>query len=281
MRTRDGFTLIELLIGLLLFSILGTAIYQLLVSNQRLYREQTERVAVNQTVRAASAILPGEIRELNANDPAASDIMAMSATQLTYKAMRNLYLLCQAPLVGTLQLVLDGRRTFGLRPMDAGLDSILVFAEGDSTTRTDDQWLHGDLTFVAGGNACPGGQPSVTVTVGGLSALQLGMVQDGAPVRSFEVVRMQLYPSGGEYWLGGQRYQKSGGWGQMYEVAGPLTQTGLALTYLDTLGNVTAVPTDVARIAITVTGTSDAPVRGAYLQQDIVTSVALRNNPQY
>lgn len=281
MRTRDGFTLIELLIALLLFGILGTAIYQLLVSNQRLYREQAERVAVNQTVRAASTILPGEIRELNANDPAGSDIIAMSANQLTYKAMRNLYVLCQAPLLGTLQLVLDGRRTFGLRPLDASLDSLLVFAEGDSTTRADDQWLHGNVTFTATGTACPGGQPSLTVTVGGLTAVQLNLVQKGAPVRTFEVVRMQLYQSGSEYWLGGQRYQKSGGWGQMYEVAGPLTQTGLALTYLDSLGNATGVPTNVARVAITVTGTSDAPVRGAYLQQDIVTSVALRNNPLY
>lgn len=284
MTNTRGFTLVELITALVLFGIVGTALYQLLVNNQRLYRQQTEQVGVNQAARAGAALLPLELRELNAGDPVGSDIIAMAANEMTYKAMRNLYVLCQPPDVANLQLVVSPSSYYGLRPLDVSRDSLLVFAEGDSTTRADDQWVHADVTFMESGNDCPGGTASLTITTAGVSVLDLllGAVQNGAPVRGFEVARLQLYQQDGEYWLGGQIYQKAlGSWGPLQPIVGPMTDAGLALAYYDAAGNTATAAADVARIGITVASRSNIPIRGEYLVEDLVTTVALRNNPTY
>lgn len=289
MRRPNGFTLIELLMGLVLASLVGGAVLQVLTNNQRVYRQQIQRADVNQTARAALSILPNEIRELNAADPAGSDILAMTSTLLRYKSMRNLYGLCQAPNVGASQLVLWNTVFYGLRPLDPTRDSILVFAEGDPTTRTDDQWLHANVSSAVTGTACPSGDASLTITVTGLTAAELGLIEDGSLLRGFEVSEVSLYTDGlSDVWLGSRRFVKSSGtWTTIEPLIGPLASGGLQLAYFDTAGVATAVPAEVARIAITVEGKSRSRVRGTngtdtdYLLQDLVTSVSLRNNPLY
>ncbi|MCH7874605.1 MAG: prepilin-type N-terminal cleavage/methylation domain-containing protein [Gemmatimonadetes bacterium] len=286
MTDRRGFTLVELITAVVLVGIVGTAIYQLLVSNQRIYREQSQRVDVNQAVRAAISILPGEIRELNAGDPAGSDIILMTGSLLQFKSMRSLYFLCQAP-AGT-QVVLDANLFFGIRPLDQARDSLLLFAEGDPLTRADDSWLHADVVSTTPGTACPGGGASVTVNVGGVTAPELAAVESGAPVRGFEVVEVRLYADGlGAQWLGRRRFQKSGSWTATEPIVGPLSSGGLQLAYYDSTGAVTATPGNVARISITVETQGTQRVRGTsgqgmeYLLQDLMTHVAIRNNPTY
>jgi hypothetical protein len=67
---------------------------------------------------------------------------------------------------------------------------------------------------------------------------------------------------------------------------GPLTgSTGLAFSYYDATGAVTAVPTQVAQIGLTVRGQSlDRIYKGsttAFAGDSIVTRVTLRNNPRF
>jgi prepilin-type N-terminal cleavage/methylation domain-containing protein len=287
MTARRGFTLVEMLVALVLMGLVGTAIYQLLVSNQRLYRQQTQRVEVNENARAAMSILPGEIRELDAGDPAGSDVVAMTGTALTYKAMRSLYVLCQPPNTGALQLTVDNTLVYGLRRINLTQDSVVVFAENDPMTRTDDQWLHANVTAATVGTACPGGGASLLLTVSGITAGALAGVQTGAPLRGFEVSQVLLYTdAAGDRWLGGRTYQKSAGtWSGTQPIVGPLSSTGLQLTYYDGAGAVTALPGAVARVAVTVESKSSRTVRAAggmsYLLQDLVTQVAVRNNPSY
>ena len=78
----------------------------------------------------------------------------------------------------------------------------------------------------------------------------------------------------------------SGSWSTLQPIAGPLTATGLQLTYLDTLGAATAVPTEVARIGVTVAGATREVVRTssgllAHATDELITQVALRNNPRF
>lgn len=287
MTNRRGFTLVELMIALVLTGAVGTAIYQLLVSNQRVYREQTERVQVNDHARTAIVMLPSELRELDAGDPAGSDVVAMTASSLTYKAMRGLYVLCQPPNTGALQITVDNAQSYGIRGLDAAQDSILLFAENDPDTRGDNAWLHVDVTSSTTGTACPGGTASLTLQLGGVTAAALGGVLDGSPLRTFEVTQVLLYNDGtGTQWLGGRRYQKaSGTWSGALPILGPLSNAGLQLAYYDSLGAVTAVPSRVMRVGITVQSRSSRTVRRPagmdYLLQDLLTHVSLRNNPTF
>jgi prepilin-type N-terminal cleavage/methylation domain-containing protein len=74
LKTR-GFTLIEILVALVLMGIVSVAIYQTLVTHQRTFLAQTQRIDLQQNIRAAATILPGEFRTLDAAD---SDIAATS-----------------------------------------------------------------------------------------------------------------------------------------------------------------------------------------------------------
>jgi len=74
---RRGLTLVELLVALVLLSIVSAALYRVLVSNQRIYEAQTQRIDMQQNIRAAATILPADMRELDASE---GDISAASAT---------------------------------------------------------------------------------------------------------------------------------------------------------------------------------------------------------
>src|SRR5256885_13674580 len=63
---RRGFTMIELLIALVILGIVSAALYKVLVTNQRTYLPQTQRIDLQQNIRAAVTILPAELREINA-----------------------------------------------------------------------------------------------------------------------------------------------------------------------------------------------------------------------
>jgi prepilin-type N-terminal cleavage/methylation domain-containing protein len=283
---RRGFTLVELVTALVLFGIVSVALYHVLLNSQRGYREQTERLSVNMSARDAISILPAEIRELDARD---GDILAMSTSSLIYKSMQGLYVQCDAPATASLAVVLDRASFFGLRAIDPTQDSILILAEGDSTTRGDDGWLHANVVAVAAGTACPAGRASLTVTLAGVSPSQLARVGRGAPVRTFRIAQVLLYrDAGGDWWLGGRQFQKSSGtWATTQPIVGPLSSSGLGLAYFDTVGAPTSIVTNVARVGIAVESRSPGPVRGpagsasVYLLESLMTQVTLRNNALY
>jgi len=285
--TKRGFTLVELLIALSLMGLVSTAIYTLLINNQRLYRQQTEKIAVNDNLRSAVAILTSELRELDAADPLGSDIMDMSATSITYRGMRGLRWVCLGPTVGTM-LAVDTTR-LGLRSIDASYDSLLIYADSNPMLSRDDHWYHADVTSSpAAANDCGGSSRRInfSINLGGRTSL---VAQDdviaGAPVRVFEVARMTSYVDvSGNTWLGMQRYNKNSGWTTLQPVVGPLQAGGLSLAYYDANGNVTADRTQVARVQVTVIGrTADKVMRltsggAGYLVDTLVTQVALRNS---
>ncbi len=284
MRNRRGFTLVELITALVLVGLVGTAIYQLLVSNQRLYREQAQRVDVNQNARAAISILPGEVRELNAADPAGSDIISMTASSMRFKAMRSLYFLCQPPDVDDLEIMLDATSVYGLRPLQEDRDSVLLFAENSPDTRGDDGWVHANVVSVNDGTDCPNNGDSFRVRLEGITQAALGGVESGAPVRGFEVVELSLYPDmAGDTWLG----LENGASNVVQPIVGPLSAQGLRLEYYDDAGNTAATAADVARITIAVESRGTELVQGTaapgpeFLLQDLLTQVAVRNNPTY
>lgn len=292
--TRRGVTLVELLIALVLLGIVSAALYRVLVNNQRVYQTQTQHIDLQQNIRAAVTMLPADLRELDATD---NDIQAMSATSITIRAMRYLGMLCAVPGLGFgpsgISLTLRTRPFWGVRGIQHTTDSLFVYYEGDPNSRKDDDWALAAPTASAVNTLCPDGAPGFTTIVNfanlGPSLGQLpdvaGAIPNGAPVRGFETVTYQLfYNNPDTSWYIGMR---SGG-GALQPIIGPVLRNGLEFAYYDSTGAVTADPTRVARIDITVRGKTPQPVRataGAPALTNAVdsvsTSVALRNNRRY
>jgi prepilin-type N-terminal cleavage/methylation domain-containing protein len=285
MTQRRGFTLVEVLIALLIMGVVTGAIYKLLNTNQRLAVAQAEQVTLQSNVRTGSLVVPSELRELNTLTGGAEDqidVRDADPDGVEYRAARGLGLLCLAAVAGPgpLPLVVAQSSWTGIRAPDLNRDSLYLFVDGDEDEDEDDQWLPMDITnVVAGPSACGAGVPGWTLTVGGPLPAS---VPANTPVRLFEVMRLQLTPNGGQWWLGAQSI--SGGDAGLTPVLGPLTANGFALQYFDSTGAVTADRGAIKSIRITVQGLTDGVVRAGGTaaadtsRETLATQVLLRNS---
>ena len=294
---RRGFTLIELMIAIVLLGIVSAAVYKVLVNNQRIYLAQTQTIDLQQNIRAAAAILPAEFRELDAAD---GDIKGMTATSLRIRAMRELAFVCSDPVLGggIGQIVLTVRQTpiYGTRQTFSKNDSILVYWEGNPTTRTDDQWLPAQLQqdatpgFCADSNVA--NNPAYLLTlqpqwINDPTLNRAGAITRGAPVRGFDKIAYELYQATGAdtNWYLGQRNPAQGG--TIQPMIGPLIgPNGVTFSYYDSVGAVTADSSKVAQIGFVLRARTTSPIRSAgtgvqdYKVDSVVSWVALRNNPR-
>ena len=280
-----GFTLVELMVGLLLLGIISVGVYRVLVKNQQLYLTNSQKVDVSQNLRAAAAILPAELREIDAAD---GDLVAMGSDSLTIRAFRVFSVSCTVPVLGGalsgLVLTVRQAMTYGVRNFQSG-DSIMVFYEGNAGTTGDDAWALGTVTSAPTSTTCPTDlKPAYTMTVSlkaGTWANTLGNMVAGAPVRAFETITYRnTQASDGKYYLS---FRNSSG---LTPLVGPLTSTGLAFAYYNSAGAVTATAASVTRIRVALSYQSAQQVRlgngslGNILQSDTL-QVALRNNARF
>ncbi|MFQ6045149.1 MAG: prepilin-type N-terminal cleavage/methylation domain-containing protein [Gemmatimonadales bacterium] len=287
MGPRRGFTLVELVVALALAGVVAALTYRMLLHARLLHEWQAERVELNTSLRTASLMLPPELRELNATDSIESDILVMSPDSIVYKAMRSRYLGCRPPIVSSAasgSVTLRGDLSYGLRALDADRDAVLIFAQQDAWDRG--LWIHADVEREpVGGNDCPGGSPSISVSLTGVRPMgSLVRVRAGAPVRGYETVTLRSYrDSRGDWWLGQRTLSKVSGWSRTQPVLGPLAARGLELGYYTAGGGRARAPGEVTRIALILVGQSRVRVgrpgeTRSYLADTIVAHAALRNN---
>jgi len=260
---------------------------------------QTQRIDLSQNIRSAATILPAEFRELDAFD---GDIAAMTATSIDIRAMRWLSFVCVPPVLdgnnAGRQMIIRGNAVgtpmfFGSRYINENRDSLLIYLDGNQTTRLDDYYVTGRLAATPGNQQCPAvgaipAQPGTRILFDGnflFGTNVPGAITTGAPVRGFERVRYLLYqPPGDTSWyIGFQPAILS----SPQPLIGPVLPNGLTFQYFNAAGAPTAIRTQVARIDITVRARTSAAVRsgGSAPRQAIVdsitTSVALRNNRRF
>ena len=292
---RRGFTLVELLIAIVLLGIFATGIYKVILNNQRTFAAQTQRIDLQQNIRAAVTILPAELREINAVGTAGAnngDLSGMLTSSLTIRAPRQLGFLCLAPPlgggIGQITLTVRQQPMFGSRQTFAQGDSLLVFYEGDPGTRNDDSWLRGEVKNVVAG-VCPdanGNHPAWVLTLGaqwiaGSQFNVAGAITSGSPVRGFTNTTYGLWqsPTDNEYYLA----QTVNGGAQ--PLVGPLSgSNGLTFNYYDANGVVTADSSRVTQIEIRVRGRTQSKISQpgtpgvTYKIDSVVTRVAIRGN---
>jgi hypothetical protein len=250
--SRNGFSSIELLVALVLGAIVSAVVFRLMMGHQRLFTEHAARAEENATHREAFLILRSELAGLGGGASDA-DLVAMSPSAIRYRAFRSLGFLCRSPETATRRLTLDAS-WIGMRATDEAVDSVLIFADGTISDDRDDRWLSANVSSASGGNDCPGGRPSLTLTVTGVTGRDLARVHWGAPVRSFAIWEARSYRDRrGDWWLGMRRWGKvTGRWPAIQPVLGPLAPGGVAIEFLDRAGAVTGNPREVALMGFQV-----------------------------
>jgi prepilin-type N-terminal cleavage/methylation domain-containing protein len=291
MRRQHGFTLVEVMMALVVMLIVTGGLYKLLVTTQKLSRAQAEQSSLQSNVRSGALVVPNELRELNTVTGGTvdqNDIIALNANDITYRAMRGMGIICAAPAANQIRVYGTASATnpfSGYRDPAAGTDGLYVFSEGpDDLHAVDDSWIRRGITAVSKATACPqaGNPPGITLT---LDAALPALPAVGMPVRTFEVMQLQLYvDAAGESYLGARSVNTAGS--VMQPVLGPLTAgNGFQLAYWNANNAATGVKEDVKSITVTVRGLSDQLVNTgtgggtmAYAHDSLATRVLLRNS---
>jgi len=157
---RAGFTLIELLVGIALASLVGAAIVQLLVRQQRFYNSTNDATLTRQQLRQAAAILPADLKGISS---VGGDIYLMTDSSLEFRSAFGSSVVC-TNLAGKLSTVPQSLAKGSVMsswsmPLSPG-DSVAVYNDGASINVTDDAWSRYQIsvvTAVAGNvaNGCP------------------------------------------------------------------------------------------------------------------------------
>jgi len=249
-RSRTGFTLVELLVALVIFVMVAGSLYKVLNVSQRAARTQTEKAAMQGTLRTGLQIAIAEIEEIWTDQTAgASAITAMTTTRVTYDAMRGFGTTCIDPAAAGTSITMRKSTYSGLSDPAIG-DSASLFVEGPSqNTQTDDSWRGYSVTG-AGAGTCTDGQPAYVLTVSGIDINNM-LLPGPLPVRIHQPADLGLVAANGRNWLG------LGTGGTLTPLAGPLTSTGLLFEYYDGTNTPTTVPANVRSIVLRLYGETD------------------------
>ncbi len=263
---RRGMTLVELLVAMVVAGALMVAIYQVMITSQRVFTVQREQVAGHQTVRAGLDLLFSELREVSAPE---GDLLAIGAQEIGFRAMRSFGLVCAInPSQSRLSIWVRGD------DFEAG-QGIAVFIDDDPEISSDDEWALASIQNASeDAGACPLAGTIQTITASGLASGDYGGMRTGAPIRAFEDFTYGVMQMGGEWYLGRRRGTES--W---VPLVGPVDGSGgVSFEYFDGAGSATTTPSDVRRIRVTIRTRSDArDAQGNPIADALSADVFVRN----
>jgi hypothetical protein len=246
LRDRRGFTVIELVVSFVIGLIVLASVVNMMIVQGKGYRKQREQVDVRETTREAAALLTWDLRQAAV---AGSPFVVMGANTVTLRSPRGLGTICAKHAVlpryalwktaGNITATVD--------------DTALVYQIGKGT------WVKLKITNVGTGaamgvNACAWAgarPPDLVVEFAVTQPSDTSTIKVGAPFRSFRKVEYSEFQQNGRWWLGRKVGQAAG-----YEqLTGPLlapASNGLAFTYYDTLGAVSANLAAIGSVAFTI-----------------------------
>jgi prepilin-type N-terminal cleavage/methylation domain-containing protein len=273
-RDRRGFTMIELIVSFVIGLIVLGSVVQMMIVQGRGYRKQREMVDVRETAREAAALLSWDLRQAAVGG---SPFAVMGANSVTLRSPRGLGTICAKhallPRYGLWKTAGNVQATVD--------DTALVYQIGRGA------WNRLKITAVGtpaamGVNACvwPGARPPDMVVEFAVTATtDTSYIKIGAPFRNFRRVEYAEFQQNSRWWLG----RKVGGAASYEKLTGPLmapASGGLAFTYYDTLGAVTANTAAVGGVAFTLRTESykNATIGSTFVYQrdSVITKVAVR-----
>ncbi len=222
---RSGFTLVELLIVTMIAGIVLAAVYQTLISQQRVVRQSYAIIGSQQNVRTALEVISSDLREVSATD---NDITGAAGNSISLRALRKAGVVCGVDVAGAWIDVAVLGDAF------AAADSIWIFSDGPNTMSSlDDSWVSRSVSSVSTPTTCAGNPVSATILR--LNVATVTNVFAGALVRSFVPVNYVLIDTVGK---GKLRRTESGTAVDLVEDLATNANRGLALAYYDTAGTV-------------------------------------------
>ncbi len=290
---RRGFSLIELLVILALSTIVMGGLTSVLVRQQRFYRGTADLIETRSQIRQAAGIIPSDLRGVST---IGGDILAISDTSMVFWATIGQAVACtatpNATSIAIPPLVLANKNTLASFTMTPGLgDTVYVYHDGPTEAAADDHWKAYGIT----GPPTASTAPCVSLTGGAdlstsrysfsLSPALAADISVGTPLRFVRRTRYMLYQAADNSWYLG--YCSPDCVGTPQPIAGPFlpgsgATKGVAFTYQDGAGAVTAVPANVAQVSIVVRGQTRGKVdMGGYANATVGDSlrfsVAIRN----
>jgi hypothetical protein len=300
MTNRSGHTLIEALVVLGILGILSGALARMLDRQHRHYHALSLVIDERSQLAQGAAVLTSELRAASSSG---GDLRALSDTSFSTRTPLGSGIVCAIHAPTDLELapaaLARGAQLASFLSQPQVGDSLLVFDEGISLAATDDRW---ELAHIAGiataATTC--GPPIVDpVADAGNRGWRLRLtialnptIRIGAPVRFVRPVRVALYQSSGDDYLGVSDWSPStASWNVIQPVAGPFADNGgsspsVRFEYRDTLGNVLATPLPitmpVALVRARATATTAGAVRADGMRRGILAdtlnlAVELRN----
>jgi prepilin-type N-terminal cleavage/methylation domain-containing protein len=272
---RQGFTLVELLVTMVVGAIILGATYAVMLSQQRFFARQTQIQDSRETLRAAAAILAAELRQASAGG---GDFGAIASDSFQLRTTIGFGVICGRDVVNRRYNVTS---MWGEWSTDSR-DSVLVFVDNNPGA-ADDVWSVRRLTaidYASPGNCEWGAAAQARVSVDTV----FGGGRVGAQIRPYRWYVYKLYSEGGRYWLGRRRTDEVSYTGVVGPLTPPGANAGLVLTYVDTFGVVTADPTMVGSVHLSVRSQSFGRAPGlsgdanTYIQDTLSTRAYLRNN---
>jgi len=266
--------MIEVIVALVVGLVVLGSVVQMLIVQGRGYKKQREQVDVRETAREAGALLSWDLRQAAV---AGSPFAVMAANTVTLRSFRGLGTICAKHAL----LARYGLWKTGGNILASVDDTALVYQIGRG------QWNKLKITAVGtpvamGVTACawPGARaPDLVVEFAVTTTTDTSYIKIGAPFRNFRRVEYAEYQQNNRWWLG----RKVGAAASYELLTGPLlapASNGLAFTYYDTLGAVTANTAAVGSVAFTLRTESfkNTTVGSGYTYQhdSLTTKVAVR-----
>lgn len=292
-RARRGFTLIELLISMAILGIVGSALAQVMMGQQRFYQRTVEQMAVRRELRTAINLLPAELRGLSS---AGGDLVTFTGTSLTFRSTIGVAVVCDrinatyvdVPPLGSARTITSswyaapavGDTLFALRNDSSGVKGEFWSAHRIAGIAAATSYCAASPYLDA---ALDAGKPRYRYTV---SPDLPDSVVAGSALRFTRTGRYALtQQASGRYYLTRSEYL-NGAWSTGVPVSGPYKAPaadgtgGLTLAFYDSTGSaITAVAnaSRVARMDITLRaqGLSSSGTFGT-ASTTVIDSVALR-----
>jgi prepilin-type N-terminal cleavage/methylation domain-containing protein len=253
---RPGFSLIELLIAMLVGSVVMAAVISLFIGQNRGLSQQRELSDTWLTLRSGVEVLAYDLRQASASG---GDLRNLTSSSFEVRGRRGSGVACAK--VGYTYYLTDASGTF------ASGDSLML-----ATVETTPVWRNLRIATAAtltSDTACAQAGNRATVRVAFASGADTTNVQIGSLMQPFTWTAYNLLTSGGRPWLGANGSP----------VTGPLTSSGLSLTFYTSAGATTTTPANVTAVRMTLRGESFGRSSSSRqrLQDTVSIRITLRN----